>query len=216
MPSLDDVGAIAALRDPVRRALFELVAAARDPLSRDAAAEALSIPRSTAAFHLDRLAEAGLLSVEYLRLTGRTGPGSGRPSKLYRAARAEVAVSIPDRRYDLIGDLLAGAIEVSAATGEPVVEALRSTAAAAGRVAGSEGFDHVLAEGGYEPTAAGGDVILSNCPFHRLAADHTGVVCAANLAFLQGAAEASGVDHDRVVLDPGAGRCCVRITAAAG
>ena len=89
------------------------------------AATALGIPRSTAAFHLDRLVDARLLTTEYLRLTGRTGPGSGRPAKLYRTSATEISVSVPDRHYDLMGGLLATAIEVSAAQGEPVLDALR-------------------------------------------------------------------------------------------
>jgi predicted ArsR family transcriptional regulator len=217
MQRVDAIGAIAAIDDPVRRSLFDLVAAAPHPVSRDAAAEALAIPRSTAAFHLDRLAAAGLLTVEYLRLTGRTGPGSGRPSKLYRAADHEVAVSIPDRRYDLMGDLLASAITSAAQTGEPVLAALRSTARDAGRAAGAAAgaaggdLDDVLEAGGYEPAADDAGVILANCPFHRLATEHTDVVCSANHAYLAGAGEATGTDSGRVVLDPGAGRCCVRI-----
>ena len=37
---------------------------------------------SSAAFHLDRMAEAGLLDVGYRRLTGRVGPGAGRTAKV--------------------------------------------------------------------------------------------------------------------------------------
>ena len=213
MQRVDAIAAIAAIEDPVRRALFDLVAAAAHPVSRDAAAKALAIPRSTAAFHLDRLADSQLLTVEYLRLTGRTGPGSGRPAKLYRAAADEIAVSIPDRRYHLMGDLLASAISTAAGSGEPVLDALRATAGAAGRAAGSAaaGLDAVLDAGGYEPALTDDGVVLANCPFHRLAAEHTDVVCAANYAYLAGAAEASGTDSRHVVLDPAAGRCCVRI-----
>ena len=40
--------------------------------------------------------------------------------------------------------------------------------------------------------------MLLNCPFHRLAAGHTDVVCAMNGAFLGGAAAALGIDPGRV------------------
>src|SRR6478609_7547390 len=95
------IGAIAALDQPLRRDLYRLLAASDDWTSRDAAAAALAVPRSVAAFHLDKLAEAGVVEVRYERTSGRTGPGAGRPSKLYRVGRDELAVSVPERRYDL-------------------------------------------------------------------------------------------------------------------
>ena len=88
-PLADRVAAVSALDEPIRRALFDHVSRADSPVSRDDAADALGLARSTAAFHLDRLAEEGLLAVEFRRLTGRTGPGSGRPTKLYRRAAGE-------------------------------------------------------------------------------------------------------------------------------
>ena len=136
-PLEDRVAAVSALSDPARRALYDLVARSAEPVSRDAAAEAVGLGRSTAAFHLDRLAAEGLLEVEYRRLTGRTGPGSGRPAKLYRRANAELNVSVPGRHYELAGDLLASAIEASIETGTPVRAALRVVAGAAGRDVGA-------------------------------------------------------------------------------
>src|SRR5215813_12899059 len=109
----DRLAAIALLDDPVRRRLYDYVASGPGPVGRDAAADALGMPRSTAAFHLDRLAEAGLLSVEFRRLTGRSGPGAGRPAKLYSRAERDLEVSFPQRRYDLAADVLAAAIEAA-------------------------------------------------------------------------------------------------------
>src|SRR5947209_1403345 len=103
--------AVGAAADPTTRSLFDLVSRSATALGRDAAAAALGIPRATAAFHLDRLVEAGLLTTEFRRLSGRTGPGAGRPAKLYRRAELEVSVSLPERRYDLAGELLSTAIE---------------------------------------------------------------------------------------------------------
>jgi predicted ArsR family transcriptional regulator len=85
--ALDDV---AVLADPVRRSLYSHVAAQPEPVGRDAAAATAGISRSLAAFHLDRLVEAGLLAVTYRRLSGRTGPGAGRPAKLYARAPRDV------------------------------------------------------------------------------------------------------------------------------
>src|SRR5690242_16107825 len=116
------LSAVATLDDPIRRSLYEYVTDHPEPVSRDIAAEALRLKRSTAAFHLDRLADEGLLAVEYRRLGDRTGPGAGRPAKLYRRPDSEVVVGIPERRYDLAGELLAAAIEKSTDTGRPVHE----------------------------------------------------------------------------------------------
>src|SRR5881398_3638239 len=110
-PLGERVAAVSSLEDPARRALLELVTAAESPVGRDEAARELGLTRRATAFHLDRLAEAGLLEVEFRRLTGRTGPGAGRPAKLYTRAERRVSVNLPASRYDLAGDLLASALE---------------------------------------------------------------------------------------------------------
>ena len=212
-PLADRVAAVSALDEPIRRALFDHVSRADSPVSRDAAADVLGLARSTAAFHLDRLADEGLLAVEFRRLTGRTGPGSGRPSKLYRRADGEVAVTVPERHYDFAGQLLLAAIEESTRTGEPAGEALLRIAGEAGRSLGSDAgsVERVLEDHGYEPRPDGdGGILLGNCPFHRLAQQHTETVCQVNLALLRGAAEGSQDRRHTMVLDPGIGRCCVR------
>lgn len=212
-PLADRVAAVSALDEPVRRALFHHVSRSDAPVSRDDAAGALGLARSTAAFHLDRLADEGLLAVEFKRLTGRTGPGAGRPSKLYTKAAGEVAVTVPERHYDFAGHLLLAAIEESTRTGEVVGEALRRTAEQAGRVLGSGrgSLERVLEDYGFEPRPDGsGGLVLGNCPFHRLARQHTEIVCHLNLDLLRGAVEGSGDRRHTMVLDPETGRCCVR------
>ncbi|NYE19578.1 helix-turn-helix transcriptional regulator [Microbacterium immunditiarum] len=205
------VTAIAALGDPLRRDLYRAVAAAGGPVSRDEAAAAVGIPRSTAAFHLDRLAEAGLLRVQYRRLSGKSGPGAGRPAKLYAAASADVIGSVPERHYELAGELFASAIERAEDERMPVRDALvreaRETGAAIGAAAGH--LDEALAACGYSPAEdADGEVLLENCPFHALAGRHTDLVCTANLALLEGVVEATEATRTPV-LAPSAGRCCV-------
>src|SRR3954468_14944883 len=115
-----DVSAIAALDEPTRRRLYDHVVRQTGPVGRDEAAEALGLARPTAAFHLDRLADESLLDVVYERRSGRTGPGAGRPAKLYKRSTKQVTVSLPERNYELAGRLLAQALEESEATGEPV------------------------------------------------------------------------------------------------
>jgi predicted ArsR family transcriptional regulator len=133
------VTGIAALGEPLRRALYRYVVAQGAPVSRDQAAEATGIARHAAKFHLDKLAEEGLLAVEYRRPPGRRGPGAGRPAKLYRRSDRELRVSLPERRYELVGRMLAEAIVEAERRGVPVREALREAARRAGRSLGSGG-----------------------------------------------------------------------------
>lgn len=212
---------IGALADDTRRALYEYVAAHPDAVGRQEAAGALGLAVHTVGFHLDRLADEGLLEVEYRRLTGRSGPGAGRPSKLYRRSGREFAVSLPARHYDLVGDLLAGAIE-RAGAGTPLPDALEETAhdegVSVGRAAqvtdpGLSALAGVLAGQGYEPRVADHEVALANCPFDALARRHTALVCGVNRAFVQGVADGAGCDGVTAHLEPEAGWCCVRARA---
>src|SRR4051812_27086901 len=179
------IGAIAALDQPLRRDLYRLLASSEQWTSRDDAATALGLARSVAAFHLDKLAHAGVVEVRFERTSGRRGPGAGRPSKLYRPARDEVAASVPERHYDLAGSMLAAAVAESARTGAPVSDCLHVAAHQAGRTLGAAArtaVDGASADGdlrdrllivlerhGYEPVVESGAVVLANCPFHRLA-----------------------------------------------
>lgn len=215
----DSVAAIASLSDPIRRSLFDLVSRSATAVGRDEAAAALGVPRGTVAFHLERLAQCGLLETEFQRRTGRTGPGAGRPAKLYRRAANEIAVSLPDRHYDLAGDLLSSAIEESDRTGEPVRQALTRVSVERGRSLGASAgsLDAVLQSTGYEPQDDGdGGLLLHNCPFHALAVSHTDTICQANLALLNGAADGADEREREVCFAPRDGYCCVRIARRAG
>lgn len=208
------LAALASLGDDTRRRLFEFVADSASAVGRDDAAEALDLPRSTASFHLDRLVREGLLAVEFRKLGAKGGPGSGRPAKLYRPAQEEVGASVPERSYDLAGELMASAIEESMSGRGSVREALLATSYSRGRAFASGGasFEELLTGIGYRPVPDGnGGLALMNCPFHRLADGHADVVCAMNGAFLSGAAAACGLPEDKVEEDRAAGRCCARI-----
>lgn len=93
---------VGALSEPARRELYLYVAAQVEPVGRDQAAAETGLPRHVVKFHLDRLVDEGLLEIEFRRLSGRQGPGSGRPAKLYRRSAREVSVSLPERHYDLV------------------------------------------------------------------------------------------------------------------
>lgn len=211
------LAALAAIGDPVRRSLFDFVNASTEAVSRNDAAAALGLPRSTAAFHLDRLVAKGMLETQFKRLGDKTGPGAGRPSKLYRPALEELQVSFPERHYELAGELLASAIEEADRSGEAVREVLTRVATQTGRELGAKAgsLEVALEDTGYEPRDDGnGGMVLTNCPFHRLATSHTDVICLANLGLLQGVADgADDCEHD-ILLEPRAGHCCVRIARA--
>jgi predicted ArsR family transcriptional regulator len=217
----EQVSVIASLAEPSRRRLYDHVVRQPAPVSRDEAAAAVALPRASVAFHLDRLVADGLLDVVFERRTGRTGPGAGRPSKLYRRAARAVEVSLPGRAYDLAGDLLAAALAEAQATGEPpravlgrrAFERGRELAAAAGGDGGAGLVLQVLENNGFEPRNQAGGVVLANCPFHVLARQHTELVCGMNLSLVGGVVD--GVQASGLVarLRPEAGMCCVRLDA---
>ena len=207
------VAGVSALADPARRALYRFVVCAGAPVSRDQAAAGVGLPRHTVKFHLDRLVDDGLLDTEYRRLSGRGGPGAGRPAKLYRRSAREYDVTLPERHYDLAGQILAEAVDTAARRNGRVREAVREAAAAQGSrlatAAGGVPLEDVLAGLGYEPRPAGDDVVLGNCPFHRLAATHTELVCGMNLDLLTALLDQRGETGVRASLSPAPGRCCV-------
>jgi predicted ArsR family transcriptional regulator len=214
---------IGALAEPARRALYLYVVAQPDAVSRDQAAEGAGLPRHTAKFHLDKLADEGLLDTEFRRLSGRQGPGAGRPSKLYRRSRREVAITLPERHYDLAGQILAQTLESVARDGQPVAAALKAAASDVGRqlaesvesTRDGDALDKVvesLAAQGYEPRREGATVVMANCPFHALARDHTELVCGMNLDVISATLTSLGAADVQAVLDPGPDRCCVKLT----
>ena len=226
----DRLAALAVLAEPLRRRFYLHVAASNEPMSREAAAEALGVSRSVAAFHLDKLAEAGVLDVEYRRPPGRGGPGAGRPTKFYRRPERELDFTVPERRYDLAAAILAQAVSDARERILPVEEALRVAARDFGRVIGAglddaadgaseNELDRVLAiltAHGYEPERHGGVVTLRNCPFHALAEEHRELVCGKNLDMLEGLLEGAAARDLTARLDPVPGRCCVTVHADTG
>ncbi len=225
----DDLSAIGALDEPNRRALYEAIRQNGGWVSRDQAADAVGLGRATAAHHLDRLAAEGLLEVDYRRLSGRQGPGAGRPAKLYRRARREFGVTLPPRDYELAGRLLAEAADRARREGSDITEALDAAAGEEGQRIGQEiasrlgaaaaPQDHavaaacrVLAGRGFEPQVEDdGSIALRNCPFHQLSRSHTELVCGMNLSLLRAAVgEATEVGLE-AHLEPSEDRCCVRL-----
>jgi predicted ArsR family transcriptional regulator len=219
----EQVAAVAALAEPTRRRVYDHVVRQSAPVDRDEVAAAVELPRTTAAFHLDRLVQCGLLDVHFERRSGRTGPGAGRPSKLYRRADRSVEVSLPERHYDLAGELLAGALAEAEASGERPGPVLERNAHRHGRELGDtvprdagtrEGVLRLLEGHGFEPRDEGGVITLENCPFHALARRHTQLVCGMNRHLLDGVLSAVPGAGLVATLRPTEGRCCVRLEPA--
>ncbi|MFI9250952.1 helix-turn-helix transcriptional regulator [Streptomyces sp. NPDC053069] len=224
---MEDIEAIAALQDPVRRRLYEYVVAQGREVGRNEAAEAAGVARTLAAHHLDKLADVGLLESGSRRLTGRSGPGAGRPAKVYTRARAERTVSLPARDYRTAAELLAEAAEEAGldaglcAAARRRGEALRGSAAPCG---GLEEAMELLAARGYEPHMEGAEgaqgaagtaahvVRMRNCPFHAVAERFPPLVCGMNLALLEGLLGTDGPVRARMDARPG--ECCVVVEAS--
>jgi predicted ArsR family transcriptional regulator len=215
------IAAIALLQDPVRRGLYRYIRGRRREVSRDEAARALRVSRNLAAFHLDKLVAQNLLATSFRRLTGRQGPGAGRPAKLYRCSDQQLDFTLPPRRYALAGRLLALAITTARSAGSE--RALWRVAAHVGRRAGSEArrsgsrgarrplatVVDVLDAWGYEPTEPNGGIVLGNCPFDALAKACQPLVCKMNLALLRGVLTGVGARSLKAELRPQPGSCCV-------
>lgn len=219
------ISAVAALDEPTRRRLYEFVVRQAAPVSRDEAADTVGAPRTTVAFHLDKLAAEGLLEVVYQRRTGRSGPGAGRPSKLYRRSSDHISVSLPERRYELAARLMADSFHEAETSGQAPSTVLRRRAGELGKELGQanrandtadddrEAAVRTLREFGFEPRPAddGDAVVLVNCPFHSLAQRHTDLVCGMNLCLVDGILDGLATTGLTAHLAPEPGHCCVRL-----
>lgn len=215
---------LAVLAEPLRRRLYLHVINQAEPVSRDEAARALEIGRPLAAFHLDRLVDAGLLATEFRRLGGRRGPGAGRPSKLYRPSDREVHAVVPERRYEVAAELFADALSSEAAGPEALGTAARTYGEELGeearRRAGPRAghrrrliaLESVLRDAGYVPFEREGELRMRNCPFHELAQRHRQLTCGMNLALVQGLLSGARLPAEAARLDWQPGLCCVAIT----
>jgi predicted ArsR family transcriptional regulator len=223
------VAGVAALADPIRRDLYLYVSAQPEPVSRDQASETLGIARHTAKFHLDKLAEEGLLDISFKRLSERRGPGAGRPTKLYARSSRQLSVILPVRRYDLAGQLLARAIDGASQDTTPA-DALKAAAAGWGGSVADQAraaagtrpsrerllvcMCQALAETGYEPQRNGGTIVLRNCPFDLLARQHTDLVCGMNLAIMAAVTKQLHEIALAARLEPAPDGCCVVLEPA--
>ena len=219
--------ALQLLAEPTRRALYKASREATTPLTREELAGAVGISRRLAAFHLDLLADAGLLTVDYARPAGRSGPGAGRPAKRYVAADVDLELSVPPRRYDLVASILARGLATADQSGGDALETtfgvahdegerlgkLRRSPGRMSAAATTDAATDVLTDLGYEPRReTEGRVHLCNCPFDSVVGVATDVVCGLNQRFVSGVLEGLGGHRNvRAVLDPAPDRCCVTV-----
>ena len=217
----DAVDVVSLLGEPVRRRLYDYVVAQDDAVSREQAAKAVGIKRPLAVFYLDKLAEEGLLEVEFRRLTDKKGPGAGRPAKLYRRSPQEINVSLPHREYELAARVFAEALS-SEQSETPVRDAARSLGKEmaeearerAGRHQGAKNLtrtaEEVLQDYGFEPFHdEEGNIRLRNCPFHQLSRQYTQLVCGMNVNIMQSLVDELGLERLEARLEPHPGMCCV-------
>jgi predicted ArsR family transcriptional regulator len=230
MPGADadtdaQIESLSLLRDPLRRSIYRFVSRAAEPVSRDDVAGAVDASRSLVAFHLDKLVDSGLLRTSFRRLTGRTGPGAGRPAKLYARSGTQLEVSLPAREYELAAHLLLQALDGGgrAGSGERLQAAARELGTSSGaqeverhgvprgRAASLDRLEPVLERLGYEPFREDDSLCLSNCPFHALAEQSTATVCGMNLALIEGVLAGLRAKGVAAELAPAPGRCCVQV-----
>jgi predicted ArsR family transcriptional regulator len=228
MNSAEDLAAVALLAEPVRQRLYRYVRDQHGPVGREDAARNTGISVKLAAFHLDRMAEAGLLEVDYRRLTGRAGPGAGRPAKVYTISSRAFSVALPQTRYVLAASMMATAL--SGDTSDGGAAALEEVAGEVGDMLGTEARRQArtrrgrrdaalrqLEQLGFEPQARdGGDLVLRNCIFQELSESHRELVCGMNAALVRGVLAGAQLRSLRVEGRPAEeriaeGSCCVRI-----
>jgi predicted ArsR family transcriptional regulator len=219
------IARLALLADPTRAALHRTLRDHETGITRDEAAAAVGVSRSLVAFHLDRLVDAGLVTVTYERRNGRSGPGAGRPAKIYHRSAETVAASVPERHYELAAALFAqaitaattGAMGVDAALavaaedyGRALGEAARSHARGRpSRSAGSAAARAVLSETGFDPEVRGRSIVLRNCPFDALVQTDRDLVCGMNRSLMAGVIDGLRLTGIVASFEPRDGACCV-------
>jgi predicted ArsR family transcriptional regulator len=210
--------------------MYVFIRQARRPISRDEAAGAVGISRKLAAFHLDKLVEAGVLNARYESLSGIRKVG--RTPKVYEPSKSDIRVNIPQRRHDILAGILLDAV-ASTDPAEPARSAAVRIAEEDGRTLGARERERtrpgrlsteralslaaqILADRGFEPIRdAPSRLRLHDCPFHPLTTKGSGLVCEINRAFCGGVLAGLAASTVVAELEPRAGStCCVELRRA--
>jgi predicted ArsR family transcriptional regulator len=220
------LGVLTLLNDDIRRRLYHLVRRSGHPVTREEAAEAVTISTKLAAFHLDKLVEGGLLDADFETPTGLRRR-VGRAPKRYRPSSVEISLSLPERRYELAGEILVDTLGHSKGAESPV-DTARQVAFERGQEIGTSrrlqlrrgrlGAERTMGEAsglleelGFEPADVNGVLVLRNCPFHVLAQRDPELVCSLNASFIDGILRGLGNTTVSADLAPQDGLCCVRV-----
>jgi predicted ArsR family transcriptional regulator len=217
---------VATLRDPTRWRLYRYIERQPAAVSRDEAAKSVGVSRALAAFHLEKLVAVGLLKPEYRRLSGRSGRGAGRTSKLYRRSARQVELSLPERHYDVLARLLAETM-----TSDQPTSLDRGPAHDYGHALGTRARQRLRGEGrparllkcvedvaetlGFDPYRDSNDAVrLRNCPFDPLSRLYTPLVCGVAQAMLTGVVDGLGAEQLTVSREMDPDRCCGVVSSA--
>src|SRR2546421_7298845 len=143
----------------------------------------------------------------------------------YEPSDAQIAITIPARRHDVLAGILIEAIR-AAASGEDALEAATRIAQLRGAEHGARQRERlrlgrlgaeraltlageILGECGYEPQRESPTSLrLRNCPLHPLDARAPDVALAINHAGLSGLLEGLDATTVKMVPDPEPGNCC--------
>jgi predicted ArsR family transcriptional regulator len=141
-------------------------------------AEATGVHRNVARRRLERLTAAGLLTAGFERPPGRSGPGAGRPAKVYSAAPETTAIEFPERRYAELVGLLVDAVPADRLTdvGARFGSALAAAAGvepARDRRAGLERLCSAMGALGFQARLAAlegerAEIVTPTCPLRPL------------------------------------------------
>jgi predicted ArsR family transcriptional regulator len=176
------VDALSGIAQPELRAAVLFARSQAGPVTADDLAAHFRIHRTVARGRLERLVDAGLLDVAFERRSGRTGPGAGRPTKLYSVRPETTTLEFPRRRYEqLLGHLLdvlpeeerevtltrVGidfAQDLIAAAGLGPTRGVRSAAERACAALGKLGFQATVSEAGNDSVT----ITTPTCPLRPL------------------------------------------------
>lgn len=215
----DDVWPLfASLVEPQRRDLYTFVRRQHRPVTREEVAQACGVSRSLAAFHLDKLVEAGLLTTIEPAEAASGHRGRGRPPKTYRASDTQIRFVLPERRLDLLSDILVDAVadrpgdawQAAVETGRRHGHRIGVEHRPRRRGARRGAFTEALTALGAEPVTADDGLVQANCPFRPLSERRPELVCEVYRAFCEGLVTGIGV-RARAVAEPSPGHCCVAV-----
>ena len=212
-----------AFGDPTRREIYLFVKGRSDGAKAAEVAEQFQLHPNVARHHLEKLAAGGYVGVELVR-----HETAGRPSKRYVATERDTHLAFPPRRDDLLGTLLARALErlpveeagalaeqvgyeygvAIAARMEPG-EGHRSVKAAVASVA-----DALTAHGFAAHAESRGKsltLVAEHCPFGEAASKYPHVLCAVDTGMIKGMLHGLYGDTQPIIEQsrPGGGAHCV-------